>query len=369
MKITIAGAGIGGLAAAIALAKDGHGVHVAERAPEIAEVGAGIQISPNGMAVIRSLGLEETLSAASVRAEAVHLINGPTGHLVTTLNIKRDAPDLHWAFVHRAALIDMLRKSAEAAGARIETGRSIVPPDDGAALAGDDLLIGADGLHSAMRAVLLDQSEPFFTGQVAWRAIVPDPDAAPVVEVHMGPGRHLVSYPLTNGRRNIVAVEERAAWADEGWDQTDAPENVQAAFAGFAARPRGWLDQIEDVHLWGLFRHPVASRWFSAQQVMLGDAAHPTLPFLAQGANLALEDAAMLARVLKGGKPLQTYQDKRQLRARRVVDAATANARNYHLSGPKRAVAHTVLRAAGMVAPKAALNRFDWLYRYDATTA
>lgn len=369
MKITIAGAGIGGLAASIALAKDGHSVCVAERSPEIAEVGAGIQISPNGMTVIRSLGLEETLSAASVRAEAVHLIDGPSGNLVTTLNIKRDAPDLHWAFVHRAALIDIMLAAAKASGVVIETDRTVTPPQDGAALAGDDLLIGADGLHSAMRAGFLDQSEPFFTGQVAWRAIVPDAGAAPVVEVHMGPGRHLVSYPLTDGRRNIVAVEERSAWADEGWDQTDTPENVQRAFAGFAHKPRGWLDQIETVHLWGLFRHPVAARWHAAQQVMLGDAAHPSLPFLAQGANLALEDAAVLARVLKDGLPLQTYQDKRQLRARRVVDAATANARNYHLSGSKRVLAHTLLRAAGMVAPKAAMNRFDWLYRYDATTA
>ncbi|CAN0599194.1 unnamed protein product, partial [Ectocarpus sp. 12 AP-2014] len=132
-------------------------------------------------------------------------------------------------------------------------------------------------------------------------------------------------------------------------------------------RVRGWLDQLEEVNLWGLFRHPVASRWFAAQQVMLGDAAHPTLPFLAQGANLALEDAATLARVLNDDKPLQHYQDIRQLRVRRVVDAANANARNYHLSGAKRAIGHTLLRMAGAVAPKAALSRFDWLYRYDAT--
>jgi salicylate hydroxylase len=330
-------------------------------------VGAGIQISPNGMAVIRSLGLEEALTAASVRAEAVHLIDGPSGSHVTTLHVKRDAPDLHWALVHRAELIALLLDAAQAAGVTVETGQDITPPSDGAALAGDDLLIGADGLHSAMRDVLLDDSAPFFTGQVAWRAVIDDPDAAPEIEVHMGAKRHLVSYPLTKGRRNIVAVEERAAWTEEGWSHTDDPGTLRAAFAGFAPKPRAWLDQVETTHIWGLFRHPVASRWYSAKQVMLGDAAHPTLPFLAQGANLALEDAAVLARVLRENGDLADYQIARQLRARRVIDAASANARNYHLSGPKKLAAHAALRLAGKLAPKAALRRFDWLYRFDAT--
>lgn len=367
MKITVAGAGIGGLAAAIALSKDGHDVTVAERAPEIAEVGAGIQISPNGMTVMRSLGLEAALAEVSLRAEAVHLINGPSGRLVTALQLKQHAPGLYWALVHRSDLIGILKDAALGAGAKVETGREIVPPTDGAALPGDDLLIGADGLRSAMRAVLLAQNKPFFTGQVAWRAVIEDTDSAPIVEVHMGPGKHLVSYPLTKGRRNIVAVEERNTWADESWRQTDDPANLRAAFAGFASKPRAWSDSVDEVHLWGLFRHPVATRWHAAQQVLLGDAAHPTLPFLAQGANLALEDAAVLARVLKAGGTLQHYQNIRQMRTRRVVDAASANARNYHLKGAKRFAGHTFLRLAGLVAPKAALSRFDWLYRYDAT--
>lgn len=367
MKITIAGAGIGGLAAAIALSRDGHSVTVAERASEITEVGAGIQISPNGMNVIKSLGLEEALISVSVKAEAVRLIDGLSGRDVTTLNLKRDALDLHWAFVHRAELIDILLNAAKDNGAIIETGRTITPPVDGAALPGDDLLIGADGLHSAMRAVLLAQDEPFFTGQVAWRAVIEDADSDPVAEVHMGSGRHIVSYPLTLGRRNIVAIEERHAWTEEDWSQTDNPANLRAAFAGFAPRARRWLEDVEEVHIWGLFRHPVASRWYAAQQVMLGDAAHPTLPFLAQGANLALEDAATLARVLESGEGLNAYQNARQVRARRVVDAANANARNYHLSGAKKVIGHTLLRAAGVLAPKAALTRFDWLYRFDAT--
>jgi salicylate hydroxylase len=371
VKITIAGAGIGGLAAATALARDGHKVRVCEKSPEITDVGAGIQISPNGYRVIHGLGLGEALDAVSMRAEAVCLVDGPTDRDVLMLDLARHAPDLDWRFVHRARLVDVLREGAEAAGAVIETGREIDPPPAGAALEGDDLLIGADGLKSRLRARVDEASKPFFTGQAAWRALVRDDDAAPVVEVHMGPGRHLVSYPLAGGLRNIVAVEERKSWADEGWSHVDHPANLRGAFSGFSPRVKGWLEHVEDVHLWGLFRHRVADRWSTGHQVLLGDAAHPTLPFLAQGANMALEDAWVLARAL-GTLPLaealSTYQEVRRPRVARVIDAASANARNYHLSfRPLRFAAHTGLRLIGALAPGRMLGRFDWLYRHDVT--
>ncbi|MXQ07029.1 NAD(P)-binding protein [Alphaproteobacteria bacterium GH1-50] len=370
MNITVAGAGIGGLAAATALARLGHSVTVAEQAPAITEVGAGIQISPNGAAVLRALGLEQALENAAIRADAVRLIDGPTGREVLTLNLRDHAPDLGWYFIHRAALIDLLLNAAKAAGVTVETGRSIDPPPAGRALADDDLLIGADGLKSRLRARVDEASKPFFTRQVAWRALVPGaPD--PVVEVHMGPGRHLVTYPLQGGLRNIVAVEERTAWAEEGWSHEDHPANLRGAFQSFAEPVRRWLDQVDTVHLWGLFRHRVADRWYSGQQVVLGDAAHPTLPFLAQGANLALEDAWALADHVAAAplpQALAAYQAERKPRAIRVTEAATANARNYHLSFPPlRFAAHTALRLAGALAPAQPLKRFDWLYRHDVT--
>jgi salicylate hydroxylase len=253
----------------------------------------------------------------------------------------------------------------------IETDAVVDPPPVGAALEGDDLLVGADGLKSKMRARVDEASKPFFTGQVAWRALLPESGSQPVVEVHMGPGRHLVSYPLAGGLRNIVAVEERSNWAEEGWSHGDHPANLRGAFMGFTPRVKAWLEQVEDVHLWGLFRHNVANRWWSGHQVLLGDAAHPTLPFLAQGANLALEDAWVLANSLKSetfADGLETYQEKRKPRAARVVDAASKNARNYHLSFPPvRWAAHTGLRMIGALAPNKMLNRFDWLYREDVT--
>ena len=369
MKITIAGAGIAGLSAARALAQTGHQVRVCEKSPEISEVGAGIQVSPNGYAVLRALGLSDALDAVSIRAERVRLIDGPSGREVVTLDVGKAGDG--WRFVHRARLIDVLKDGAAEAGAALETDAVIDPPPAGAALPGDDLLIGADGLKSRLRARVDEASKPFFTGQVAWRALLPEAGGQPEVEVHMGPGRHLVSYPLQGGLRNIVAVEERQGWAEEGWSHTDHPANLRGAFAGFSPRVQGWLEKIGDVHLWGLFRHRVADRWHSGHQALIGDAAHPTLPFLAQGANMALEDAWVLARSLSDGsmaEGLTRYQALRKPRVTRVVDAATANARNYHLSNPViRAVAHGGLRVLGSVAPDRLLSRFYWLYRHDVT--
>lgn len=379
LNITIAGGGVAGLAAGASLAGRGHDVRVVERAEAITEVGAGIQISPNGAAVLKALGLETALADRALRIERVRLLDGPSGREVASLNVGKYRPHLPFYAIHRADLISILLAGARAAGVTVETGTELAPPPNGAALPGDDLLVGADGLKSQMRARVDEGSPPFFTRQVAWRAIIEDNTPTHEVQVYMGPGRHLVSYPLINGRRNIVAVEERTHWADEGWMQPDDPAHVQAAFAGFARTPRDWLAQVETVFLWGLHRHPVAHRWQSGRQVLIGDAAHPTLPFLAQGANLALEDAWVLARCIGNGggeggaypdieARLAQYQAKRQDRARAIVDAASRNARNYHLSFPPlRFAAHSVLRTIGAVAPERLLARFDWIYAHDVT--
>lgn len=384
---TVIGAGVAGLAVARALALRGVSVTVLERADAIREVGAGLQISPNGAAVLRALGLQGALDAASMRAEAVQLIDGPTGEAVTRLDLARLRPGQGYHFLHRADLIGLLLDAATEAGvtirllSRIETVDLSGPQpaltlEDGARLE-TPLLIGADGLHSRTREALNGPATPFFTRQVAWRAVIPaEPGTTPVAEVHMGPGRHLVSYPLRGGTlRNIVAVEERDKWAEESWTLRDDAITLRVAFEGFAPRVRGWLDRVEDPWLWGLFRHSVAESWVRPMRqggvAILGDAAHPTLPFLAQGASMGLEDAWVLAQTLAShdslAAALAAYQARRKPRATRIVAAANANARAYHLSGVPRMIGHAGLRMLGRLSPGTMLGRFDWLYGHDVT--
>jgi salicylate hydroxylase len=382
LRVTVLGAGVAGLAVARALALKGARVTVLEQAPEIREVGAGLQISPNGARVLSALGLGGALDKASVRAERVDLIDGESGSKVISLDLAEGARGDRFRFVHRADLITLLADAARAAGVEIRllqqvtevtlgTGAPRLTMASGAEVEAG-VLIGADGLHSKVRQALNGTVAPFFTGQVAWRATLPsEVDIAPAVQVFMGPGRHLVTYPLRGGRqRNIVAVEERRNWVEESWSLTDDPLALRIAFEDFVPEVRGWLDRIERPNLWGLFRHPVAETWHGRGAVILGDAAHPTLPFLAQGANMALEDAWVLAACL-GELPTDqafaAFQTQRQARCRRIVEAANRNARNYHLSGLSRDIGHFGLRLAGRFAPKAMLRRFDWLYRHDVT--
>jgi len=385
-KICVLGAGIGGLAAATALAQRGAEVTVMEQSAEITEVGAGLQIGPNGFAVMRALGAGDALADCSVRAKGVSLLDGTTGKPVFGLDFQRFADDQEYYFVHRADLVDVLADAARNAGVKIRLLQQVetVSVQDGHAHvvmkqgggSSPDVLIGADGLHSKVRVALNGEREPFFTRQVAWRTIIPALGNEPAVaRVYMGAGKHLVVYPLRDGKMlNIVAVQERDEWAAEGWNFRDDPANLRAVFADFGPEVQGLLDRVDDVYLWGLFRHPVAENWHKGRVAILGDAAHPTLPFMAQGAVMALEDAWVLADALDKADTVETglasYQTRRRPRAARVIDAASKNARNYHLSpGPLRFAAHTALRLGSTFAPSLAMKKFDWIYKHDVTRA
>ena len=376
----IVGGGVAGLATGLALRRLGAGVAVMERAGAITEVGAGLQISPNGVRVLRALGLEPEDFAT--RTEAIEL-HDARGRQVTRM-VPPAAPGFY--LIHRADLVEALAEAFRQAGGVIRLAsevRSIETAEAGMRVATGDgatahapLVIGADGLHSLVRRRLTpDAAPPFFTGQVAWRAIIPGDGGAPVAQVFMGPGRHLVSYPLRGGQlRNIVAVEERGQWAAEGWHHPDTPEALRAAFAGFGGPVPGWLEAVSAPFLWGLFRHPVAARWHDGQGrvAILGDAAHPTLPFMAQGANLALEDAFVLARALAAmpqdpAAALARYQTRRAPRARAVVAAANGNARAYHLRAPLAVLAHTALRLGDRLSPGLPFRRYARVHDHDVT--
>ncbi len=384
-QISVIGAGIGGLAVARALALRGADVTVLEQAAKIAEIGAGLQISPNGFAVLRALGLAEALAADAVQGKAVSLRDYRKGEVLRLDLTRLDNHDYY--FVHRADLIDVLAVGAREAGCKIRLLQKIDTVEPGrrsgdrpcitlasGACVEADLIVGADGLHSRVRQVLNGTSAPFFTGQTAWRAVIPNrSNRGPEVQVHMGPRRHVVSYPLRTGEfLNVVAVQERAAWAAESWSQEDDPANMRATFADFGPDVQSMLADVEKVHFWGLFRHPVAQTWHGGRTVLLGDAAHPTLPFLAQGASMALEDSWVLADALSEtddtDQALQAYQKRRAARVRRVVTAATGNARKYHLSFPPlRWAAHLVLKTGGTLAPVRMMQQFNWLYNHDVT--
>ncbi|KIN60879.1 Monooxygenase [Sulfitobacter noctilucae] len=382
----VVGGGIGGLAAAAALARRGVAVTLLEQANALREVGAGLQISPNGLAVIKALGVETQLrSKGAVEAQAVVLRDYAQGRPVARLDLARLRPAQKYLFTHRADLIDTLAGAAKRANVTFELGVAVasirpgpvpaVQMSDGSTRRAE-LVVAADGIHSVARPVLNGPDKAVYSGQVAWRAVIPNVVDHPAeARVHMGPGRHLVSYPLRGAELiNLVAVEERSAWAAEGWQHCDKPDNVRKAFAGFGGDVPAMIAALDEVTLWGLHLHPVAANWHQDGVVLLGDAAHPTLPFLAQGANMALEDAWVLAQAVTqaGSDDLSAstaaYQNQRIKRVRRVIDAAAGNAARYHLRpGPMRSLAHLGLRTASRLAPGRMLGAFDWLYGHDVT--
>lgn len=375
-RAAVVGGGIGGLAAALALARRGVEVAVYERAPAFHEVGAGLQIGPNGVHVLHALGLHAVLEAHAARPVAVEMRDGESGRLVASVDMsaceeRYGAPYLQF---HRADLLDILADAVSDAGIEVQFDALISPeaPPDA------DVVIAADGVRSAFREAIVPGAEPAFTGQVAWRALVPHGSAAEGLDpartqLFMGPGRHVVVYPLRDGRLwNIVAVEERNEWMAEGWDEPADAETMRAGFAGWCPQVSNLLGRIEQGHRWGLFAHGELPRWHKGNVALLGDACHPMLPFMAQGATMALEDAWVLAESLMSHRgvssALPAYERLRKARATRVQKVAWRNARIYHMApGPVRMGLRAGMAAVGALAPGGLLGRFDWLYGHDVT--
>ncbi len=393
--IIVAGAGIGGLTAALALARQGFRVIVLEKTERLEEVGAGLQLSPNASRVLIDLGLQPRLAPRAVTPDAISLMSARTGGEIVRLPLgdakfQADAP--YWV-VHRADLQAALQAQVnDSPDIQLRLGcqfedvgthakgltigqRSGMARQQELAVA----LVGADGIWSAVRHHLFPEVQPRFSGLIAWRGTLdatqlPREYTSRRVQLWMGPNAHLVAYPISGARQiNVVAVVP-GTWSRPGWSAPGEPNDVKGAFAsaGWHAVPRMLLGAVDEWRKWALFTLPEAGEWTDGATALLGDAAHAMLPFAAQGAGMAIEDAAVLAKCLgetqhDGGPAiaaaLKRYARLRRPRVARVQRAARQAGRIYHLAGPFAMARDLVIKGMGA---KRMLARQDWIYNWRA---
>lgn len=392
MKVIISGAGIGGLTAALCCLHHGAEVTVLERAPEIGGIGAGIQIPPNAMKVFEALGLDQALAEIGFRPQAIEARMGRSGLEVFNIPLadaaveRWGAPYLH---IHRADFIAILEKalreknpSALRLGAELvdyeQTGEAVSARlADGNQISGD-VLIGCDGIHSNIRTAMLGADEAIFTGNVAWRAVVPidrlgDLAPRPTACAWMGPGKHCVTYRLRRGDlANFVGVVERDDWTSESWTQQGTAAQALADFDGWHPTLTRLLSEADTLYRWALFDRAPLAKWVDGRVALLGDAAHPMLPFMAQGAAMAVEDAWTLAQRLNSTgdarSALKAYQTLRFARASHVQAQSRANAKTFHKRSRLSQIAtYGPMWLAGKMAPTAIHARQDRLYGHDVT--
>lgn len=386
-KIIIAGAGLGGLAAASCLMKAGHEVEVYEQAAKLVEIGAGIQISANAQHVLRDLGLGPAIDAAGVRPGAYVFRLHDTGEVIQEFPLAEQhervngAPytqmhraDFHQILVDKACEFrpDVIRLNKRVRG-YIENEDSVELHFEDGTVARGDILIGADGLKSVVRAQMFGAAPAVYTGDGAWRLVVPIENLPkdilpPVMSVFMGPGGHVVCYYLRSGKLlNFVGLVETDEISEESWTMRFPWERLKADYVGWHPVIQTIIDcaNRDECYRWSLHRREPTMNWSTKRVTLLGDSAHPTLPYLAQGAVMSIEDGAVFTRALAMSddiaEALQIYQRNRIDRTARIVRQSTENRALFHLGSQE------AIRAAFAKRDEGA-DRNAWLYSYNPLT-
>ncbi|CAN1549128.1 UbiH 2-polyprenyl-6-methoxyphenol hydroxylase and related FAD-dependent oxidoreductases [Burkholderiaceae bacterium] len=392
-KILIAGGGIGGLATALTLLQNNIDVDVYEQASELREVGAGIQISPNGNRVLDHMGVFEPLKSLSSPTQGKEIRLWNTGQTWPLFDLGKAAIDKYgypYMTAFRPHLLQVLAEAVQALkpdaihlNARCngfeQSDAGVTLHFDGAASVSGDALIGADGLHSKIRAGLFGAAPPDFTGMVSWRALIPmevlpEHLARPVATNWVGPGGHVVHYPLHAGKvMNFVGTLEGNTWSGPPWVSPATVDAALTAFEGWHEDVRTMIRHAPSFLKWALCGRPFLDHWSQGRVTLMGDACHPTLPFLAQGAVFTLEDAVVLQRCIRQDAhdlptALQRYEAARQERAYRMVRGASDNTSRFHnpiLANAEQGVAF-IEREWQQTAIG---SRYDWIFNYNAITA
>ena len=382
-RVLIAGGGIGGLTAALCLAEAGFEVALFEQSAEFGEIGAGIQLSPNCTRVLHHLGLEPALAASAFLPEGMEFRAWRSGKVIGSSALGQTVRDRYgfpYCNIHRGDLLRVLvEAAAERTAIELHTGSEVtrfeqrgrVHATVGGGMYEGDALIGADGIHSAVRAQLFGDDAPRFTGNVAWRALVPADRlprglVRPVATAWWGPHRHFVHYYLRSGALvNCVCIIEKTGWEVESWTERGEFEELKRDFAGWHEDIHALIDNMDrdSLYKWALHDRAPMARWGEGAVTLLGDACHPTLPFMAQGAAMAIEDAAVLAGCLAAADSipagLMRYEDLRRQRTAGVQNGSRRNAKLFHLTGVKAWLRNRATR-------RVVGRTTDGLFRYDA---
>ncbi len=388
LRVAVVGAGIAGLTAAAAMSRRGIRCEVFEQTRHLREVGAGVQIAPNATRLLHRLGLGEYLRSVAVRPEAVEMRRWDDDSVLARIDLGDSCEELFGApyyTIHRADLHRGLLEALPQAQGVVHLGCHLKAleehPDAVRLLFADgsdataDVAVGADGIHSVVRSsVVIDEAK--FSGQTIYRGLIPAQRVPflledPKVRIWLGPRQHFVCYPVSAGSLvSFGATTPGGDWRTESWSALGRVEDLAAAYAGWNDEVGKVIDAASSVSRWALHDRDTASRWSSERTTLIGDAAHPMLPFMAQGANQAIEDgvaAAVCLEAASAASPaaaLDRYEAIRKARATRVYEESRANSRAFHLADGQQQARRDVDMGG-----KYNLRSQEWLYAYDAELA